>query len=216
MSGEEEESQKYPHLNRSYGVSYDDEVPPPIPPRPPDTLPPPPPPTSLPPGPPEVHYQEGVCPPQLPGEDDEPYPQVPHGYENGEVSESDKEEEKEEEEEEEEEEAPPIPPRGKSLSPETKGLNAAGRELVNGSTAGHFLGRERGDAASQSPLSDEIGTAGGTSDDVAPPTPEQSSRKRGPEGDEEALLSELNEIENIISEREGRETHLAQQENQQM
>ena len=112
-------------------------------------------------GPPEVHYHDQREPFQSldSQEEDEPYPQVPHGYENGEVSGSDSERKDEEVEEEEEEEAPPIPPRGKSLSPETKpgvsGMNAAREELLNGrmmtTATGHFLGPGRGDAVTQSP-----------------------------------------------------------------
>ena len=57
-SGESQQQNKCPEFNRSHGISYDSDIPPPIPPRPPDTLPPPPdtlpppppPPTSLPPG----------------------------------------------------------------------------------------------------------------------------------------------------------------------
>ena len=185
-------------------------------------------------GPPEVHYHpEGG---QLQSldlqEDDEPYPQVPHGYENGEVSGSGSEGE-------EEEEAPPVPPRGKSLSPETKpgvtGMNAAREELLNGSmmntatttTAGHFLGRGRGDAGTQSPLYHTAAVStpanargrgrGGEEEGVSPPQvpAKSSSRKRGPEVDEAALMSELNEISNIIAEQE-RRSKPATEENQQM
>ena len=157
-------------------------------------------------------------------EEDEPYPQVPHGYENGEVSGSDSERE-DKEEEEEEEEAPPIPPRGKSLSPETKpcvsGMNAAREELLNGrmmnTTTGHFLGPGRGDAATQSPplyhgsahLPTSVrGGGGGNEDEVPPQVPPKSSRKQGPEVDEAALMSELNEISSLIAEQERRsKTH---------
>lgn len=176
------------------------------------------------PGPPEVHYHNQQPPFQSldSQEDDEPYPQVPHGYENGEVSGSGSEGE-----EEEEEEAPPIPPRGKSLSPETKpgvaGMNAAREELMNGTTAtttGHFLGRGRGDATSQSPLSNQVvsahllasvrGGGGGEREGGHDTTPPQvpakstSSRKWSPEVDEAALMSELNEITNLIAEQERR------------
>ena len=144
---------------------------------------------------------------------------MPHGYENGEVSGSGSEEE----EEEEEEEAPPIPPRGKSLSPDTKSLNAARRELMNGnsSTAGHFLGGGRGGTLSQSPLSGKGGLTAaavaanvrGPDDRAVPP----SVRSGGGEGgqfkeEEEALLSELNELENMYEEQERRNAATQQEE----
>lgn len=162
------------------------------------------------PGPPEIHYHEAG--PSVSRtetlEDDEPFPQVPRGYENGEVSGSGSEEE---------EEPPPIPPRGKSLSPETKSnamMTATGKGLINGS-ADHFLGGGRGDGVSLSPLLNENGSAavsmvasvseGG--EETPPPIPGKLHAKELESGgemeaDEEALLSELNELKNLLSEHE--------------
>ena len=111
---------------------------------------------------------------------------------------------------EEEEEAPPIPPRGKSLSPDTKSntmMNTAGRELMNGNTTRPFLGKGRGDI--RSPLSNKNGSSINTptnntlqrddkDDKVVHLTTSQV------EADEEALLSELNELENLYMENEQR------------
>ena len=159
-------------------------------------------------GPPVTHYQK-PSPSHSPQEDEEPYPQVPRGYENGEVSGS--------ESEEEEENPPPIPPR-KNLTPEknsTAILNAAGKELMNGG-AGHFLGVGRGDELSRSPLSNKSGSvvvvesaSGGDGGQVASSAPpETSPREQAPESrreteaDEEALLTELNELKSLLSEQE--------------
>ena len=171
-------------------------------------------------GPPEVHFHEaGPASAEL-QEDDEPFPRVPQGYENGEVSGS----ESEEREEEEGEEPPPIPPRGKSLSPDTKSdamMNAAGKGLIKGSvengTADHFLGGGRGDGRYLSPLSSKSGSAavapsGSEEEEAPPPIPEKSCGKRpaAPESDreavaeEEALLSELDELTNMLAEHERR------------
>ena len=148
-------------------------------------------------------------------EDEEPFPQVPRGYENGEFSGSESERE-----EKEEEKPPPIPPRGKSLSPETNStalVSAASKKLMNGG-ADHFLGVGRGDAASQSPLSNKSGSTvmaasvsegeGGQVASSVPPG--KSPRERAPEpnsemeADEEALLMELDELKNLLSEHERR------------
>ena len=151
---------------------------------------------------------------QEPQEEEEPFPQVPQGYENGEFSGSESERE---EEEEEEEKPPPIPPRGKSLSPETNStaiMTAVSKKLMNGG-ADHFLGVGRGDAASQSPLSNKSGSiVAGTSGSEGEGgqvtlhvQPEKSPREqpnREMEADEEALLMELDELKNLLSEHERR------------
>ena len=99
---------------------------------------------------------------------------------------------------------------------------------MNGTmTTGHFLGEGRGDIASLSPLSEcgvRSAALGGASDrggsvagskDVSQPVPGMSSQKQPPVADEAALLSELDEIENLITEQERRRTVL-QQDTQQM
>ena len=163
-------------------------------------------------GPPQTHYHESG-PSHSKGSEgnEEPLPQVPHGYENGEVSGSGGKGDKEE--------GPPIPPRGKSLSPETNStamMNAAGKELMNRSTTtGPFLGGGRGDDI-QSPLWNGSGSAihlptnGEEEEEVPPPIPgkradeKTRNQSREIEAEEAALISELNELQNLLSEHEGR------------
>ena len=122
----------------------------------------------------------------------------------------------------EEEAPPPIPPRGKSLSPDSQSnamMNAAGKELMNGSTsAGHFLGVGRGDITSQSPLRNKSGSTHASAseeDEEALPRPPGDERGaplepiREVTADETALLSELNELQSLISEHERRTTDTA-------
>lgn len=128
---------------------------------------------------------------------------VPCSYENGEVSGSASEGE---------EEPPPIPRRGKSLSPDMKSnemMNTAGMELINGS-ADHFLGEGRGGGASLSPLLNKNGATNDRGEEGKEDGPLHSPGKPHVKGHgkevevEEALISELDQLNQMISEHERR------------
>lgn len=112
-----------------------------------------------------------------------------------------------------EEEPPPIPRRGKSLSPDVKSnemMNTAGVELINGS-ADHFLGGGRGGGASLSPLSNKNGAANDRGEErkedgplYSPGKPHVKGHVREGDVEEEALISELHQLNQLISEHENR------------
>ena len=147
-----------------------------------------------------IHYHEGGPPVSKDDsrEDSEHVTLVPRGYENGEVSGSASEGE---------EEPPPIPRRGKSLSPDIKRnemMNTAGMELINGS-ADHFLGGGRGGGASLSPLSNKNGATNDRGEDGKEDVPLYSPGKphvKEHGREEEALISELDQLNQLISEHE--------------
>lgn len=89
-------------------------------------------------------------------------------------------------------------------------MNTAGKELINGS-ADHFLGGGRGGGACLSPLSNKNGSASGRGEEGNEDAPLHSSgkahvREQGREGeaDEEALRSELYQLDQLLSEHERR------------
>ena len=163
--------------------------------------------------------------------DEEPGPSSsPTAYEiavtteNGEL-------EREGSESEGEGEPPPIPPRNNSLSStETGSLTGAGKEGVENGSADHFLGGGRGDGVYLSPLSSKSGstrennTAAGTGEDNEggpppipgrkQPTPE-SEMEEG-EVDETVLLSELEELNRLLSKQDRREHAQAQTQDREM
>ena len=236
---EETLERKYPNLTRTHQKSYDEDIPPPIPPRPPETfarvsppededdIPPPPPPTSLPPGPPKIHrassnLEEESSAKRIklsdtsgsveieeygfkvnPGSSDNEEESGPE--ENGEVL---------EESGSEEEVPPPIPPRSHSLTPERSGplydgflggkldIYAENPHLENG--ASHFLGVRGGGQKLAPPLENHTSQ----SYETAPHVPAKHTHRRPPppkptrdsiEEEEQALLSELSELEKLAS-----------------
>lgn len=198
-SEEEDEDErmerKFPSLSRQYGTQdsrvHDVDIPPPLPPRPPDTLPPsritshtpslseedsddayekppPPPPSTRPPGPPTSPPMEEAQLAKRRKLDNEfelsPNPAHRPSVENGEVP-------------------PPVPPRNQSLSPSPSRDNGQ-------FDSSPFLGEGRGG----SPPRDEI----------PPPIP---AKNKPPskilsgdiEEEEKALISELDELERLVS-----------------
>ena len=136
------------------------------------------------------------------------------GEENGEVL--------EESGSEEEEQPPPIPPRNKSLSPEwavggsengvvfgavgASGGGIYGDKLLVENSTRHFLSQSGG--RGRKALPPRVGDRPNESEPAPPPLPTKRGKTRRPtppkpsqeiEDEEQALISELNELERLVS-----------------